>query len=93
MNLDIINSLQDLLAILEQCRTHEKDEKTIELYNLHIKRTSEILDQLNKVGIDKTATDKFFEQEGRNYGWSYLPNDNGQIAEEAFWKLKNTWTK
>ena len=86
--MDIINSLQDLLQTLEQCRTQEKDQKTIELYNFHITRTSETLEQLRTNGPDKELIDNFFEKEGRNYGWSYLPNDNGRLAEEAFWNLK-----
>lgn len=86
--MDIINSLQELLETLEQCRLQEQDEKTIELYDFHINRTSETLEQLNKKGMDKVLIDNFFEQEGRNYGWSYLPNDNGRLAEEAFWNLK-----
>ena len=88
MKLDILKSLQELLKTLEQCKTQEKDEKTVELYNLHINRTSETIEKLKKDGLDKMLIDNFFEQEGRGYGWSYLPNENGRIAEAAFWNLK-----
>jgi hypothetical protein len=85
---DIRNSLEALLKTLEECKTLETDGKTVKLYNLHIERTRETLEKLKKDGLDKKLIDDFFEEEGRNYGWSYLPNDNGRIAEEAFWNLK-----
>jgi hypothetical protein len=88
MKLDILSSLDDLLKTLEKCKTEEKDGKTIELYDFHINRTIETIEKLRKDGLDKILIDNFFEQEGRSYGWSYLPNDNGKLAEEAFWNLK-----
>ena len=88
MKLEIVNSIEALLATLEKCKAQERDGKTIGLYNFHIDRTRETLDKLKKDGLDKAVINNFFDGEGRSYGWSYLPNENGQIAEEAFWNLK-----
>lgn len=85
---DILKSLEDLLGTLKQCRTQETDERTIGLYNIHIDITEKILSEIKPTKLDQTLIDHYFEQEGRNYGWSYLPNENGRIAEKAFWDLK-----
>jgi len=88
MTEDIITSLEGLLKTLNQCKTQETDGKTIQLYNVHINLTSYTLDKLKTNGLNETLIKNFFEQEGHGYGWSYLPNENGRIAEEAFWNLK-----
>ena len=85
---DIINSLQDLKATLEHCKAQENDERSIKSYDGHIRRTNEAIEHLKRTGFDKTIIYNFFHEEERNYGWSYLPNDHGRIAEEAFWNLK-----
>ena len=85
---DILKSLDNLVATLKQCRNQETDKNAIGLYNIHIDTTDKLLTKIKTDGLDRTLIETYFEQEGRNYGWSFLPNANGQIAEEAFWKLK-----
>lgn len=88
MTHNIIKLLEDLLGTLKKCKTEETDEKTIRLYDIHIDTTDKILSKLKTGGLDRILIDQYFEQEGHNYGWSYLPNENGRIAEKAFWNLK-----
>ena len=91
MKLDIIDSLDCLLRTLENSKTEESDQKTLDLYDRHIRTTVELIETLKKDGINRSLIDDFFEAEGRNYGWSYLQNENGQRAEEVFWSLKKSY--
>ena len=88
MTHNIIKLLEDLLGTLKKCKNEETDKKTIRLYDMHIDTTDKILSKLKTDGLDNILIDQYFEQETRNYGWSYLPNENGRIAEEAFWNIK-----
>lgn len=86
----IIQKLKNLLDIIKKNCGLELEKKSIELYNFHIKSTEEIIQTLESSTVNETneILASFFESEGRAYGWSFLPNKNGEEAETAFWNLK-----
>lgn len=88
MGHDILKLLEDLLETLVRSKSQETNEQNIELYNLHIDSTEKLLSKIKKGGLSQTSLDQYFEEEGSRYGRSFLPNENGRIAEEAFWNLK-----
>lgn len=88
MNDNIIELLENLLKTLKKGKKEEINEAIIKLYENHIEYTNDIVNKIKTTGFDKVIIDQYFEREGRQYGWSYLPNENGRIAEETFFTLK-----
>lgn len=88
---EISDKVQDYLSILIECKNQDEDNSARQLYDHHI-RAAELLS--NNLKSEDNLYDylpQYFESEGRAYGWSYLPNVNGEKAEAAFWNLKNTY--
>ena len=85
--LDILSRFKKLLQILTESKDKEINADSIKLYDIHISETNKLIHSLNKSENFKTEISKYYEIEKRNFGWSYLPNENGEKAENEFWNL------
>ncbi|NMC59486.1 MAG: hypothetical protein GYA51_08925 [Candidatus Methanofastidiosa archaeon] len=89
-NINAKQRIRDLLTILEESNSVEEDTKSIELYDFHIKLTKSLLEKLDKIDPSETISylTEYFINESNAYERSYLPNKNGEKAENHFWRLK-----
>lgn len=84
---EIAHRLSQLVNTLFESRKVEQDKKVVKLYDLHIKETENLILSIRSNSDSGIHLKAFYEKESRNYGWSYLPNKNGEIAELEFWTL------
>ena len=85
---EIIKRFLNYVKVMTESKKTEKDLKTIGSYNRHIDVANDLIKQLQFDSKDfdiRIAT--FYEIERRQFGWDYLPNENGEIAELEFWRL------
>jgi hypothetical protein len=89
-NKDTKQRIRDLLTILEESKSVEDDKKSIELYDFHINLTKSLLEKLEIIDPSEAISclNEYFINESNAYGRSYLPNKNGEKAENHFWRLK-----
>lgn len=89
-NIDAKQRIRVLLTILEESKSVEEDKKSIELYDIHINRTKSLLEKLDEINPSEAISylTEYFMNESNAYGRSYLPNKNGEKAENYFWRLK-----
>lgn len=87
-NQEIIKRFEDYVKVLIESKNVEKDLKTIGSYHRHIDKTNDLIKQLQFDSKDfNIAIADFYEIERRQFGWDFLPNENGRIAEFEFWRL------
>ena len=85
---EIIKRFLNYVKVMTESKKMEKDLKIIGSYNRHIDIANDLIKQLQFDSKDFDITlVAFYEIERRQFGWDYLPNENGKIAELEFWKL------
>lgn len=84
---EIVKRFEQLLMILESSRNEEQDSKVKKLYDVHIISTKELIHQLDGAGNYQEKIKEYYERESHGYGWSFLPDANGDRAEKEFWTL------
>ena len=72
-------------ALLD-AKSLEKDKSFVKQYDDHIKSLDKIENAVNNNNLPLLKY--LIDSESRYFGWSYLPNDYGENAENGFWQLK-----
>jgi hypothetical protein len=84
---EIAYRLNRLVEVLKKSKNQEQDKEVLKLYDIHIKETEKLILTLESSPAIEYQLKDFYKNESRNYGWSYLPNKNGETAELEFWNL------
>ncbi|MES3016162.1 MAG: hypothetical protein V4721_00220 [Bacteroidota bacterium] len=84
-----IRYFEQLIKVLTDSQQVEEDKEAIKLYDHHLRYTRQLIDDVRtNTGDSDKLIKEYFAYETRAYGWSYLPGDNGTVAEKAFWDLR-----
>ncbi len=91
MNPDLLNNLAEYISVLSASLEKANNVQDRSVYERHLAAAASIRQSLRQSDFHQASQQVANEE--RNFGWSFLPGEEGKAAEAAFMRFKKLFDR
>ena len=91
MNTDLLDELAEYIGVLSTSLEKTNHAQDRSAYERHLEAAASIRESLRQADFHQARQEVASEE--RNFGWSFLPGEEGRAAEAAFVRFKTLFEK